>query len=274
MILRLCVYRTTMMRRTDRSESRALRYAEVDLLRGIAVLMMIAFHALRDLDFFSGPVPVDVHSGAMPKFAEATASIFLLLVGVSLAISSGRARVRGEDSSRRYLRRGVKIFSWGMAITLSTILLLGEGFVVFGILHLIGLSIMMAPPLLKRPRWALPLGSMAIAAGLMLRTFTIDSFLLLWLGLVPRHFQSVDYFPLLPWFGVVAVGIFLGDLIYPKGGRRFYLPDISKMTPARQILFLGRNSLPIYLLHQPVLIISMELLGVIDIGSRLALQIS
>ena len=260
-----------MTRRTDRRDSRASRYWEVDFLRGVAVVMMIAFHALYDLDFFSVQVPVDVHSGAMPKFAEATASIFLLLVGVSLTISSSRARVRGEDGSRRYIRRGVRIFSWGMAITLSTILLLGEGFVVFGILHLIGLSIMMSPPLLKRPRWALPLGSVAIAAGLMLRSFSTDSFLLLWLGLVPHHFQSVDYFPLLPWFGVVAVGIFLGDLLYPKGGRRFFTPDISKMTPARQICFLGRNSLAIYLLHQPIIMISMELLGVIDIGSRLAL---
>jgi len=263
-----------MTRRKYLQGSGAFRYWEVDLLRGIAVVMMISFHALYDLDFFSVQLPLDVHSGPIPKFAEATASIFLLLVGVSLKISSARAIIRGEDSFLRYLRRGVRIFSWGMVITLSTFLFLGEGFVVFGILHLIGLSIILSFPLLNRPRLALPLGSMAIFAGLGLRLISIDSFSLLWLGLIPRNFQSVDYFPLLPWFGVVAVGIFLGEILYPGGKRRLFLPNISMKTPARQILFLGRNSLAIYLLHQPILIISMEMLGVIDIGSQLALQMA
>ena len=47
------------------------RYWEVDFLRGIAVFMMISFHALFDLDYFSGTA--DVHSGIWPLFAEATA---------------------------------------------------------------------------------------------------------------------------------------------------------------------------------------------------------
>ncbi len=261
-----------MIRRKYLQEYGAFRYWELDLLRGMAVVMMIAFHSLYDLDFFSVQLPLDVHSGTFQKFAEATASIFLLLVGVSLKISSARAVIRGEEGFLRYLRRGVGIFSWGMVVTLSTFLFLGEGFVVFGILHLIGLSIILSFPLLKRPRWAPPLGSMAILVGLGLRFFSFDSFLLLWLGLIPRHFQSVDYFPLLPWFGVVAAGIFLGDLLYPGGSRRFFLPDLSMKTPAKQLCLLGRNSLAIYLLHQPILLISMELLGLIDIGSRLALQ--
>ncbi|HPR66280.1 MAG TPA: heparan-alpha-glucosaminide N-acetyltransferase [Methanothrix sp.] len=251
-------------------ESRICRYWEVDLLRGIAVLMMIAFHALYDLDFFSDQNIVDVHSGIWPLFAKATASIFLLLVGVSLKISSSRARIRGDDRFLRYLRRGVGIFSWGMAITLSTMLLLGEGFVVFGVLHLIGISIILSYPFLNRPLIDLLLGSAAIAAGLWLRQLSFDSTILLWLGFVPRHFYSVDYFPLLPWFGVVLVGIFLGNILYPEGARRFSLPDPSLRLPAKQICFLGRNSLAIYLTHQPIIMISMQLLDIVEVGERLA----
>jgi len=250
-------------------ESRIGRYWEVDLFRGIAVVMMIAFHALYDLDFFSGPV--DVHSGIWPLFAKATASIFLLLVGVSLTISTARARIRGEDSFLRYLRRGARIFSWGMAVTFSTMLLLGEGFVVFGVLHLIGISIILSYPLLKRPLADLVFGTAAISAGLWLRHFSSDSPWLLWLGFVPRHFHSVDYFPLLPWFGVVVVGIFLGNFLYPEGRRRVNLPNLSARTPTKQICILGRNSLPIYLIHQPILIISMQLLGIVEVGKGLAL---
>lgn len=248
------------------------RYWEVDLFRGIAVVMMIAFHALYDLDFFSSQDLVDVHSGIWPIFAKATASIFLLLVGVSLYISSARARIRGEDRFRRYFRRGVGIFSWGMAITLSTMLILGEGFVVFGVLHLIGISIILSYPLMTRPLLDFVLGSAAISVGLLIRQFSFDSPWLLWLGFVPRHFYSVDYFPLLPWFGVVLVGIFLGNFLYPEGARRFSLPDPSARSPLKQICPIGRNSLSIYLIHQPILIISMQLLGIVEVGKGLALS--
>lgn len=251
-------------------KSRIGRYWELDLLRGIAVGMMVSFHALYDLDFFSGPV--DVHSGIWPSFAKAIATIFLLLVGISPNISSAGARVRGGDSFLRHLRRGAKIFSWGMAITISTILLLGDGFVVFGILHLIGISIILSYPFLRRPLADLVFGSAAISAGLWIRQFTFDSPWLLWLGFVPRHFCSVDYFPLLPWFGVVMVGIFLGTVLYPEGRRRVPLPDISARTPAKQICILGRNSLIIYLVHQPILIMAMQLLGIIEVGKVLCLS--
>ena len=252
-------------------ETRIGRYWEVDFFRGIAVLMMILFHALYDLDYFSGTV--DVHSGIWPLFAKATASVFLLLVGVSLTISSARARMKGEDSFLRYLKRGVRIFSWGMAVTLSTFLLLGHGYVVFGVLHLIGVSIILSYPLLRRPLPAIVFGTTAISAGLWLRQFSFDSPWLLWLGFVPGGFYSVDYFPLLPWFGVVAVGIFLGDVLYPEGVRRVTLPDISAKAPAKQICSVGRNSLAIYLIHQPILIISMQFLGIIEIGKGLVLQV-
>lgn len=235
--------------------------------------MMIGYHALYDLAFFSGPDLVDVRSGIWPIFAVATASIFLLIAGVSLYISSARARIGGEDDLRRYIRRGVVIFSWGVAITVATFLLMREGYVLFGVLHLIGVSIIIYRPFVRRPLLALLGGSAAISAGIFLCHLSFDSPWLLWLGLVPPGFYSVDYFPLLPWSGVVLVGIFLGGLLYPHGMRRFHLPDISSRTPAKEISLLGRDSLLIYLLHQPILIISMGLLGIIDPGEGLSLPI-
>jgi len=151
-------------------------------------------------------------------------------------------------------------------------LLLGEGFVVFGVLHLIGISIILSYPLMTRPLLDFVLGSAAIFVGLLIRQFSFDSPWLLWLGFVPRHFYSVDYFPLLPWFGVVLVGIFLGNFLYPEGARRFSLPDPSARSPLKQICSTGRNSLSIYLIHQPILVILMQLLGIIEVGKGLALS--
>jgi uncharacterized membrane protein len=257
----------------DLEEVPILRYWELDLLRGVAVTMMIGFHALYDLDYFSGPGLVDVHSGIWRTFALATASIFLLLVGISLTISSARARIRGEESFARHLRRGGAIFSWGVVITVSTIILLEEGYILFGILHLIGASIILSPPFERRPLRALLGGSAAVSAGIFLRQLSVETPCLLWIGLTPSGFYSLDYFPLLPWFGVVLLGISLGGFLYPEGERRFHLPDLSFRTPARELTILGRNSLAIYLLHQPALIISMEILGVIDLAGRIPLNI-
>jgi len=66
------------------------RYPEIDLVRGIAILMMILFHTVFDLFFFR-ILPVEVYSGFWRYFALATASLFLLIVGISLTISRARA---------------------------------------------------------------------------------------------------------------------------------------------------------------------------------------
>jgi uncharacterized membrane protein len=64
----------------------------------------------------------------------------------------------------------------------------------------------------------------------------------------------VDYYPLLPWGGAALLGVACGRLNYPDGRRRLSLPDLSAAAPVRALRFLGRHSLLIYLLHQPILL--------------------
>ena len=73
-----------------------------------------------------------------------------------------------------------------------------------------------------------------------------------------------DYRPLLPWFGVVLVGLFLGNVVYGRG-RPAGLPTRSPAV-ARPLLPLGRNSLAIYLVHQPLLVALLAALGVVDLN--------
>jgi uncharacterized membrane protein len=68
----------------------------------------------------------------------------------------------------------------------------------------------------------------------------------------PDYYAS-DYFPLIPWFGVVLLGLFLGNTLYSENGRNFFLPDWGDLLPFRFLQFLGRNSLLIYMIHQPIL---------------------
>lgn len=96
------------------------RLWEVDAARGVAILMMVLYHLTYDLDTFGG-YAVESTSGFWALFADTTASLFLFLVGVPLAISHTRSSGSVESSLfGKYLLRGLRIFGCGMILTLVT----------------------------------------------------------------------------------------------------------------------------------------------------------
>ncbi len=246
---------------TERSaRKRVNRYWEVDAARGVAIIMMVVYHFTYDLYAFGG-YDVDAVGGFWARFADATASLFLFLVGVSLAISYARE----GGGFRKYLLRGLRIFGYGMLLTV-VFLVFGMGIVAFGILHLIGVSIVLSYPFLKLGFANLVLGVGVFAAGLYLQALDpTGSAWMLPFGVVPEGLVMPDYRPLLPWFGVVLVGIFFGNVVYGEGRRPDGLPAAAPL-PAKPLLPLGRNSLAIYLVHQPVMVVLLAALGVVDLG--------
>ncbi len=243
------------------------RFWEIDFLRGLAIIMMVVFHLLYDLTYFGG-CNLNIHSGFWLYFGRATATIFIFLVGVSLTLSfsrSGKIQNSGQKLYLKYLKRGLKIFSWGLIITLATWIFLREGFVLFGILHLIGISIILAYPFLKLRYLNLLLGIAIVSLGIHLKNFTFNFHWLVWLGFVPDHFYTVDYFPIVPWFGVILIGVFFGNLLYPDFTRKFNPGNYSDFRFIGLFCLLGRHSLAIYLIHQPILITLLYLLGIVDI---------
>jgi uncharacterized membrane protein len=234
------------------------RFWEVDGVRGIAILMMVVFHILFDLDFFS-VYPVNVSTGFWRYFGYATASLFLLIAGVSLAISHARAAryLSGAALAKKFLLRGAGIFCLGLLITLVTWWYLHEGFIIFGILHLIGVSVMISPLFFRFKKWNAVLGVFCIPLGWYLATQTGPLWLLA-LGLHPALFWTVDYTPLFPWFGLVLIGMALGEYFYPGGERRISFPTLPEVVSA-PLAFLGQHSLLIYLVHQPVILLCLYL---------------
>lgn len=230
------------------------RFYEIDLLRGIAILMMVLFHTLFDLSYF-GIWPVVVSSGFWRYFAFSTASLFLLIVGVSFSISYARA-FAGLSKKQLYLKflyRGAGIFALGLLVTLGTWLYLGEGFILFGILHLIGVSVILAPLFYRFGKFNVLIGIACILTGFVVAGLT-GPFWLLPLGIAPAGFWSVDYTPLFPWFGMVLIGIGAGSVLYPSGKRGFSLPQIPERWE-KQLTLPGKHSLLIYLVHQPLIIL-------------------
>jgi len=85
------------------------RFWEIDFLRGLAIIMMILFHLLYDLNYF-GEYNLNLHSGFWWYFARMTATIFILLVGISLTLSFSRAKKIQNAGKKVALSKNLVIF--------------------------------------------------------------------------------------------------------------------------------------------------------------------
>ncbi len=231
------------------------RFMEIDLLRGVAIALMLVSNFLTDLSFFSIFDLSLNHS-----LARITAVLFVFTAGISLHLSYERAKQKGNISFFKFFRRGTFIFLLGILVTLVTLLFMKSGFILFGVLHFIGLSVILGYFFVKLDmNKNLFIGIVVLATGMFLYGLRFSFPWLLWLGFIPQGFYTVDFFPLLPWFAFILFGIAVGKRFYPSYRRAFSFPETSGVL-VRLLSFAGRNSLKIYLLHQPLFILVIFLL--------------
>ncbi|MBN2111406.1 MAG: DUF1624 domain-containing protein [Methanosarcinaceae archaeon] len=245
------------------------RFWELDVFRGIAIILMVTYHFFFDL-FYLGIYETDIHSGVLHFIGRSAAIVFIFLVGLSLTLSYSRTRLSEggrQNLFPKFLKRGAAIFSWGLVITFVTGTLLERGMIVFGILHLIGISIIFAYPFLKFRSRPLIVGLSILFTGFFTEGAYVDFPWMLWLGLKPFGFYTLDYFPLIPWFGLVLLGVFAGNTLYAGYQRRFRICDCENKTVALVLGHLGKRSLLIYLVHQPVIVGLLVLLGYAEAGA-------
>lgn len=263
----------------------ALRFWEIDALRGVAIITMIVYHLMWDLWYWGVLPNVVLWEGFWKYWQRFTCGTFLILVGVSMTIVYRRQRQKlGPDANLypKFFWRGLKIFGLGMVITI-VVTAAGVGYVDFGILHLIGFATMVSYPLLRYKWVNLGLWVLFSVAGKWLETvhwdgrwfipqfgswmgapLWIDGRWLAPLGVTPTRYPAVDYFPIIPWLGVVLLGVFLGNLLYAENKRRFALPYWGNLFPFNALEFLGKHSLLIYMIHQPLLLLALYLLGIVQ----------
>ena len=122
--------------------------------------------------------------------------------------------------------------------------------ILFGILHCLLVASLIAAPTLVTPRpWpALALGVALIAPPLLFRSAAFNAPWLVWLGLGTQDPATLDWRPLMPWGGVLLLGLGLARLAPPLPNWR------ARLAPLRGLAFAGRHSLAVYLIHQPILI--------------------
>lgn len=223
------------------------RIAEIDLLRGIAVAGMILYHFLFDLDFF-GIAEFELHSGFWFWFARAAAFLFVFLAGLSCVLYAQR---RKETHSLH--RRGLLIFAWGLLITLITWILFPSYVIWFGALHLIGLGVFISPFFLHRMRIAAILGIFFLVFGILFSIGLIPFPPMV--GIFPIVFPTFDYFPVFPWLGVFLLGMSAGMRVRSVAHSLLRARPFARSAIFSPFTWAGQNSLVIYLIHQPILLV-------------------
>jgi uncharacterized membrane protein len=224
------------------------RLGLVDVARGVAVACMVVYHSAWDLSELR-LVAADIRViPAWSWFAHAIAGGFLVLVGAGLVLAKG-----GAFRPRAFLRRLGRIAAAALLVTIGTYLVFPDAYVFFGILHCIALASVLALPFLRLPVAVVILAALASLIVPLIATAPVfDAPVLSFLGLGTRIPVTNDYVPLFPWFGLVLTGVAAMRLLAPLLAR---LPERTARYPAplRALAFVGRHSLIIYLLHQPLI---------------------
>ena len=227
------------------------RIWELDARRGVCILCVIVVHFLFDLSFFGG---LDLTLPAWYIFIqEYGGAIFVVLSGVCVTLGS------------KSVRRGLIVFACGMLITAVTYGMYRLGMsgadvvVKFGVLHLLGVCMLVYPAFKKLPPATLTVLGLVIAiTGYAIRGIIVPQRWLFPLGLTYEGFTSSDYFPLFPQLGYFLIGAAIGKTAYRE--KRTLLPgSFQKTGIARFFCWCGRQSLFIYLLHQPIVYGLLEL---------------
>ena len=219
----------------------------IDAVRGAAICLMIVYHFAFDLNLpWVGVLHTDFnnHLGWL-AFRAVIVSAFLLTVGISLRLAC-EARVAPVRVWTRLVRVGL----CAALVTVGSYLMFPRTFITFGILHCIVVCSLIAWPMAARPKLALALGVAAIAAGSLLRLPLFDSPALQWLGMMTHKPATEDYVPLLPWLGAVLLGIALAAQLRLRQQPAL----VSTATTPAWARFLGRHSLLVYMVHQPLLL--------------------
>ena len=221
------------------------RIWELDALRGVMIWGVVLIHLLFDLRYFLG---IDVIKNPVLQYCvDRCGFLFVILSGVSVTLG------------RRSIRRGLQVLGCGLLITAVTggmylLRMANKDLIIyFGVLHLLGVCMLLWPVFKKLPPAALAvLGAGFVALGVWLRTVRVGTVWLLPLGLTFPGFSSGDYFPLFPHLGWFLLGAVLGKLVY-KEKRSHFSQKSAESAPVRFFRFCGRHSIWIYLIHQPVL---------------------
>ncbi|MFO7968635.1 MAG: DUF1624 domain-containing protein [Bacillota bacterium] len=253
------------------------RIWELDFLRGLAIIMMVFDHLMFDFayldNYFSNfsqvnnPVfnwlyeVANLYWDSLLRFLgrEFFVLLFLLISGISFTFSKNN------------FKRGSKLLLVALLITFVTylieLLLNIRVLIVFGVIHMFAFSILITALIrkfIKSEIIILFIGMSVLTIGLVFGMFSPGFLPLTWANL-PKIILGLgrygaDYFGVVPYVGFILIGTVIGNLLY--GNRVSLLPQYS-LSKKNIFSIAGRNSLLVYVLHQPLVLVFVSILAYI-----------
>lgn len=220
-----------------------------DALRGLSILLMLLHHLAIDLIGLRVLPHWLVENPIIDVLWFVFASVFILLCGFS------------SEFAKNNKKRGIFILICAYLLTFVTGFIPGAT-IRFGILHLLGFCILLDAMFRKHLRsvsyrtWFLLFAIAYVGYELVNAGWWTNPDHLWMLGIVGPNFASADYFPMLPWFFLFELGTNLG--VSTKAGE---LPAWIYRFRAPILAAIGRHTLVIYLVHQPLFYGVFYLLG-------------
>lgn len=205
------------------------RNTSLDEMRGFAVLMMIIFHFIYDLNSFELTEIALFKDSFYVFWRYLIVALFLNAVGITLVLK------HKNSSFTFFTKRLIKLAIVVVLISLTTYFAIPEKWIYFGILHLILISSLIGFFFIKKPNWALVIAIIILGLGVL------DFSFLSYLSEPFLSKKTVDFYSLFPWLAMVLTGIYLG---YHPWYKNIFI------TKFKVVQFLGRNALIIYLTHQ------------------------
>ncbi len=219
----------------------------LDVSRGFAILLMFIYHFCYDLDYY-GFIQQDFsHDEFWINFRIIIVSLFLLVLGISLYLASYRG-IR----KKRFLQRLYLLIFYAALVSISSWVMYPKAMIFFGILHFITIASVLGLLFIRLEKMNLVLGLLLIVISQTISHAFFNQPYLQWFGLMTKQPITVDYVPLLPWFGVVLIGIYLGQVLSRLPNESFLKSWQSTHSTSKILALGGRYSLHIYMLHQPL----------------------
>lgn len=219
----------------------------IDMSRGFAILLMFIYHFSFDLDYY-GFIQQDFYKDAFwINFRTIIVTLFLTIMGISLYLASYRGL-----NKKRFRQRLLLLVIYSSLVSISSWVMYPKAMIFFGILHFITVASVLGLLFVRAGKINLFLGLLFIILPQVFNHSFFDQPYLQWLGLMTKLPTTVDYVPLLPWFGVVLLGMYLGEKFTQLPAESVLVRWQGKQFFSQLLSLGGRHSLHIYMLHQPL----------------------